>query len=580
MMRMKGIRSKIFTAMILVTLLPLGIASSIIGYQISNDLKEDLQFAKTRTEQDMKGAIDDYIQALNETAYQIYSNPDLIKSLTYHTSYLPNESRTYDTMRDIREFFLSVYNNSRVKDIVGMYLINAEEETVGDFFPSMYPRIKETDIQELLFASRHANHQPILLFNYDSLYGEPIIQYVYPVRSLGEPTGLLVIDMKESYFRRLVEKYNSFYNGSVIMTDKLGKIAYHTHREMGEGNFRPEELPGKPFVIDTEAGKGNWLLYYIFYMDPKVSVVRHWIMIVIALSAVLALVFSYTLSYGITKPIVKMYRKMGLLQRGDYSARVQVSTNDEIGYLGNQFNKMAQTIQQLIDHELKLQLTNQESQIKALQAQISPHFLFNTLQTMSNIAQVNDVPDLKLICQSLSNMYRYNMHIRNEWVQVKDEIMHIRNYLVIINKRYPEGIRVRFQIEPDIRDLSIPKLILQPLVENAVEHGLIPKLQGKKLLKIHAGIHEEQQRLYISVLDNGVGLDGEPLEKLQRSLSEDYGLNAPGDESIGMLNVHTRIRLICGEPYGLKVYSKKGKGTCIMLELPLKADSEEKEAIS
>ncbi|MEF2966248.1 sensor histidine kinase [Paenibacillus sp. M1] len=571
-MKFTRIRTKIFAAMIAVILLPLGIASMIIWYQISDGLKEDLRFAETRTEQDLKGAIDEYILALNETAYQIYSNPDLIKSLTHHTSYSPDESRTYDTVRDMREFFLSVYNKSRVKDIVGMYLINAEQEAAGDFFPSLSPRLSDEYIRQLLLESKRVDSRPTFLFTYDSMYGEPVIQYLYPVKSLGVPTGLLVIDMKESYFRQLVEKYNSFYNGSVIITEKSGAVVYHTDREAGQGSFSPANLPGKPFVIETDIGGGNWLLYYVFYEDPEVSVVRLWIIIAIALSAVLALVASYTLSYSITKPIVRMYRKMGLIQRGDYSVRVQANTNDEIGFLGNQFNKMVETMQQLIDHELKLQLTNQESQIKALQAQISPHFLFNTLQTMSNIAQVNNVPDLKLICQSLSDMYRYNMHIRNEWVQLKDEILHIRNYMVIINKRYPESIRIRFQVDPAIRSLAIPKLILQPMVENAVEHGLIPKLDGKKLIKIHAAIDAEQDRLYISVLDNGIGMDKERLEGTRQSLAEEAGINSKDkeDSSIGMINVHTRIRLICGEPYGLNVYSKNGKGTCIRFVLPMK----------
>ncbi|MNJ40587.1 putative sensor-like histidine kinase [compost metagenome] len=166
-------------------------------------------------------------------------------------------------------------------------------------------------------------------------------------------------------------------------------------------------------------------------------------------------------------------------------------------------------------------------------------------------------------------MYRYNMNIRNEWVQVKDEIMHIRNYMVIINKRYPEGIRIRFQMDADTRNLFIPKLILQPIVENAVEHGLIPLLRGKKLLKISAKVDEELGRLYIYVLDNGVGLNKEQLENVEQSLNGETTQGGKEEGSIGLVNVHTRIRLICGEHFGLHIHSKRGKGTCTVLELPL-----------
>ncbi|WP_307402610.1 cache domain-containing sensor histidine kinase [Paenibacillus anaericanus] len=568
-MKFKGIRVKIFRSMIIVVILPLSITSAIIAYQISRDMKEDIQFAKTRTEQGMKDTMEQYFQSLYETAYQIYSNPDLIQSLTNNTAYLPNESRTYDNVRDIKEFFLSVYNNSRVKDIVGMYLINVDDEAVGNFFPSLYPRLTSEYIQNLLLESKESEGEPTILLNYNSMYSEPVIQYLYPVNSMGKRTGLLVIDMRESYFRELIEKYNDFYNGSIALTNQSGEIAYHTDFTKVGSIYSAEELQGDPIILEVPLGTEGWTLHYNFYADPEVILFRNGVIGVLILSGVLVLVFSYSLSYSMTKPIVSMYRKMGRIQIGDYSVRIDTVTNDEIGYLGKQFNKMVDTIQQLIDHELKLQLTNQESQIKALQAQISPHFLFNTLQTMSSIAQVNDVPDLKLICQSLSNMYRYNMNIRNEWVQVKDELMHIRNYMVIINKRYPESIRIRFQMDSSTRNLSIPKLILQPIVENSVEHGLIPLLQGKKLLKIFAKVNREDGILYLYVLDNGVGLTTEQLENVQFSLGRE-NLFERANSSIGLHNVHSRIQLICGVLYGIRVYSKNGKGTCIELSLPLK----------
>ena len=236
---------------------------------------------------------------------------------------------------------------------------------------------------------------------------------------------------------------------------------------------------------------------------------------------------------------------------------------------------MAETIQSSSRHDLKLQLMNQQTQIKALQAQISPHFLFNTLQMMAGIAEVNKVPDMKLICQSLSNMYRYNMNIENEWVRLQDEIMHIRNYLVIINKRYAGMIRFRLDIEPAAYQWRIPKLILQPIVENAVEHGLIPGRCSRKLLKISVRVDREAEALMIRVLDNGAGmadpetfnLDARMLESLQVKSEEEA-------HPIGLSNVHARIRLICGKPYGIQLLSRKGAGTCVSFTLPLKEANE------
>ncbi|MBD3919963.1 histidine kinase [Paenibacillus sp. PR3] len=570
------IRMKIFLALILTTALPLAITSGIILYQVSQDMKKDSDFARSRIELDLKQRINEYSLALNETAYQIYSNSDLIESIALKKEFL-SDSRTYDTVRDIHEYFLSVYNQSRVKDILGMYLIRNDEEVLGNFFPKLYPDMDAAYYRSLLLISKQAGDKPKTLIRYTSLYNEPIIQYLYPVRYRGKPSGLLVIDMKEQSFRNLIETYNFLYKGEFIVADASGYAVYHTDHEKAGLKYDIPIGTRSHKQVTTELGDSDWKLSYTFERDPQQMLYRNVAILTLIGTAFLAIAISLWLSYSMTKPIIHMHRKMVRIQIGDYDARVDVMTGDEIGYLGHQFNRMAEQIQQLIEHDLKLQLTNQETQIKALQAQISPHFLFNTLQMMAGIAEVKNVPDLKLICRSLSNMYRYNMNIQNEWVSVRDEIMHIRNYLVIINKRFQGNIHTRIVVPPEIANIQIPKLILQPIVENAVEHGLIPSHNERQLLKLSARIDQEEGALYIDVLDNGVGM-GE-LEK--RGLSDLLGpqlhLQQPAqtdrkdrESSIGLVNVHSRIRLICGDDYGISIRSKKGTGTCVIFRLPWK----------
>ncbi|PWW07249.1 sensor histidine kinase YesM [Paenibacillus cellulosilyticus] len=572
----KRIRMKIFLALMLTTALPLAITSGIILYQVSQDMKKDTDFARSRVELDLKQRINEYSLALNETAYQIYSNSDLIESIALKKEFL-SDSRTYDSVRDIHEYFLSVYNQSRVKDILGMYLIRSDEEVLGNFFPKLYPDMDTAYYRSLLLLSKQAGDKPKTLIRYTSLYNEPIIQYLYPVRYRGKPSGLLVIDMKEQSFRNLVEAYNNLYKGEFVVTDASGYAVYHTDPEKTGVKYDIQTGVRSNKQVATDLGDSDWKLSYSFERNPQQMLYRNVAILTIIGTAILAIAISLWLSYSMTKPIIHMHRKMVRIQIGDYDARVDVMTSDEIGYLGHQFNRMAEKIQQLIEHDLKLQLTNQETQIKALQAQISPHFLFNTLQMMAGIAEVKNVPDLKLICRSLSNMYRYNMNIQNEWVPVRDEIMHIRNYLVIINKRFQGNIHTRIIVSPEIATIPIPKLILQPIVENAVEHGLIPCHNERQLLKLSARIDRDEGALYIYVLDNGVGM-GE-LEK--RGLSDLLGpqsqlqLQQPAqsdrkESSIGLVNVHSRIRLICGEDYGISIRSKKGTGTCVIFRLPWK----------
>ena len=232
-------------------------------------------------------------------------------------------------------------------------------------------------------------------------------------------------------------------------------------------------------LIRLNLSKHDWKLLYVYTVNPSLILFRDVAIAVIIIAIVLMVAFSLSLSFGITKPIILLHRNMARIQLGDYTARTEVLSQDEIGFLGNQFNQMAEQIEYLIDHDLKLQLVNKEVQIQALQAQISPHFLHNTLQTMSNIAVIHNAPEVKIICKSLSNMYRYNMNIDEEWVLLKDEIRHIRNYLYIINKRYPEILKIHLRVDSEMQQLKVPKLILQPIIENAIDHGLIPSRRAK-----------------------------------------------------------------------------------------------------
>ena len=204
---------------------------------------------------------------------------------------------------------------------------------------------------------------------------------------------------------------------------------------------------------------------------------------------------------------------------------------------------------------------NKEVQIKALQAQISPHFLHNTLQTMSSIAMIQNAPDVKIICQCLSNMYRYNMNIEEEWVTLREEIRHIRNYLYIINKRYPEILRIYIRLEESMQTVYVPKLILQPIIENAIDHGLIPSRKSKKILKVYVRQDHNENKLRIYIVDNGAGMPPSVKDLLNKA-----------SQSIGLHNVQTRLKLLCGKDFGLRLLSKEGKGTIVVIELPLREE--------
>ncbi|QGQ94451.1 HAMP domain-containing protein [Paenibacillus psychroresistens] len=576
-MKIKRIRMKLLLAMLLTTIIPLSITAGIILYQVSQNMDENNRLAKDRTEQDMKGRIEEYGKDLFDSAYSVYYNMSLLESLANDKDYVPSDTNTYDTAHDMRELLYGIYLKSRLKDITGVYLVNSQDEMVGSFFLNSllnYSVLNKTNLESLRKDLDHAKDpmNPLTVFHYKSIYGEPSLQYLFPLQFKEKRIGILVIDVKETYFRNMVEKYNQFYKGQIRITDRSKQIVYHTDPTLINTPLTTNSSR-HTITIEVPIELSDWTLSYVYQVNPQLILFQRVAVGMICLAFLLALLISLYLSYGITKPIVSLHHNMRLIQKGDYTARAKVQTLDEIGFLGNQFNSMAETIQQLIEHDLKLQLVNKETHIRALQAQISPHFLHNTLQAMSNIATIRGVPEVKLICECLSNMYRYNMNITDEWVSLKEEVMHVRNYLVIINKRYPEILRIRVRMDSSLTNLIVPKLIIQPIVENAVEHGLISSRLNKKLLKLYFQKDEANQLFIIHILDNGTGITDEDQFEINHKLQMDANLARQGkqsDDSIGMYNVQTRIHLLCGLDYGLSVQSKRNKGTHIQIKLPLK----------
>ncbi|UOQ44055.1 sensor histidine kinase [Halobacillus salinarum] len=569
-MRFNKIRVKIFLAMLLSTCIPLIITSGIISYQISDSIKKDNQLANLSVERDLKGHISDYYQSLNETAYSIYYNNELLQSLRNGKDYQPNNSYYYDAQKDIQQFFLNVYNSSRVKGILGITLLDKNMHYINSFTPRGLYGLNNQYLENVKKSIKDKDFsEPIIHIKYENIYKRPMLQYIFPVSYMGNRIGALVIDIEESYFRNMVENYNVFYNGEISLT-RAHTIIYHTDRSL-VGKKMSNDLRSKDMNYINSSITPGLNLRYQYQTDPKHIFFRKIVIIIVVLAFLVTVTISFLLSFTITNPIIKLHKKMANLQKGDFETRVEVHSKDEIGDLEMQFNNMASRIQQLIEHDFKLQLTNKETQIRALQAQISPHFLYNTLQTMSNIATMNNSPEIKIMCQSLGNMYRYNMNLQDEFINVRKEVMHIRNYLVIINKRFPELIRVHIKMKPQLNNLLIPKLILQPLVENAIEHGLIPSRRKKKLLKIYLEIDEKNKWLKINILDNGVGISEEKLNEIQNNLQLDG--NKEGN-SIGLYNVHTRVNLLCGKEYGLSIKSKYGAGTLVTIKLPLQRGSE------
>ncbi|RKP57357.1 sensor histidine kinase [Cohnella endophytica] len=281
------------------------------------------------------------------------------------------------------------------------------------------------------------------------------------------------------------------------------------------------------------------------------------------LALIIALIISNYVSKRIIKPLRTLQEKMKKVQSGDFNIQLDVQSTDEVGQLTRSFNRMTEEIHTLVNNVYKSEITRKEAQLKALHSQINPHFLYNTLDSMNAIAVIEEVPLLSRMAKMLSEMFRYSISAGEQVVPMRDELKQIVRYVEIQQIRYDDKFSLLVSIPDRLLDYRIPKLIIQPIVENAIYHGL-EMIPGEGRIEISGC--EKDAYMIIEVSDNGQGISPADLAAIQLHLQlRDTGSLT---EHIGLANVQERIELHYGTDYGISLNSEPGKGTKVTYKLP------------
>jgi two-component system sensor histidine kinase YesM len=250
---------------------------------------------------------------------------------------------------------------------------------------------------------------------------------------------------------------------------------------------------------------------------------------------------------------------MELVQHGDLNARVRIENNDELGKLGKSFNSMTERIDHLLKRIIVEQEEKRRSELNALKAQIKPHFLYNTLDSIIWMAECNQTEEVVEMTSALSKMLRASIIRSQQAVTLKLELQNAENYLKIQKFRYSNKLEYEIDVPEYLYNKEVVHLVLQPLVENAIYHGIKDKPEGGKIT-INAS--ESDELIYINVIDNGAGI---PKEKIHTLLENEN--NSGSERGIGLYNVNQRIKLIYGDQCGLKIQSSEGIGTTVTIIL-------------
>ncbi len=321
----------------------------------------------------------------------------------------------------------------------------------------------------------------------------------------------------------------------------------------------------------------NYVLYEVRRTEDQYQLMREsyvrWqiLSLILIFGAVgFSVVAAWSLSKSIYTPIKKLHDVTTTITKNDLQTLMTSDNVDEITELGMSFNIMIGKIKELLDSKIKEQGELKKAELRALQAQINPHFLYNTLDTIIWMAESKQTDQVVEIVSALSNFFRISLSKGMDWITIGEEVERIRNYLTIQKMRYRDILDYKIDINRDVTENTILKLILQPLVENALYHGIKNKRQGGTI-SIRAR-RKGADEIEIEVEDDGIGFTPEKLAQLRSELEDDSG-DIKLESGFGIGNVNKRIRLYYGKPYGLSVQSEYTTGTCVTLVIPAKVET-------
>ena len=393
------------------------------------------------------------------------------------------------------------------------------------------------------------------------------------------PVGYMVCDVDPKGLESLMHKYRYADEQAVwlqpqgrrfiasMLPDSVETVSLmeSLSRRAQEGDVLPDQHDSHS-LYSAPVRKYGLTLYSLIpssALNTNQAMLLSSTILVFVLVLVLFVVLFIFISRGLTRPLDQMADTMNRIRQGETQLRLPEMRQDELNKLGNTFNSMLDRIEELIAREYQTAIQLNDTKYKALQTQVNPHFLYNTLDTMSAIAMLHDCQIVSTLCHALSDLFRYSLRMDEPLASISDELKHLKNYMFVMNVRMNDSIHLTIDIPADVLKMRVPRLSLQPLVENAISHGLRNK-RGEKNIGIRA--HKTDAEILLIIEDNGVGMSEEMLEKV-RTMDSEQALST--GTSIGLINIAARLKLLFGREYGLEVESGEQEGTTVTLHIPL-----------
>lgn len=582
------IRTKLLLSYFILIFIPLGILAAISYVSVSNVLESQIRRSSSQSFDQAYNFLNFQVKSMINSSDIVYFNTDVQAVLTKSRASYENDlvQQNIDVIH-LDEFF-NGFKNTEVIYRVAIYVpgwMTYSEQNVN--FINMDTFMSSAVYQKLMLSKNKVYWLPPESIRNDISYLSPVsaISLLRKIRNsdrINDFIGIIKVSVLESNIKDIIIKASTTQEGVVYLQNSENAIISCSSNE----NLKNLELESNN--ITSLAGKAiSWETVTIglnrFAITSKVventdwtmisaipyseilaqgNKIRNLLLILLLVIGVIAYGLATIISTSTVKRIKLLMKNMEKVQQGELDFNISSESNDEIGKLINSFNYMVTRIKMLIAEQYQSGKEIKNAELKALQAQINPHFLYNTLDLINWKAIDNDVPEIALIAHSLAKFYKLSLNKGREFVSIEDEVDHIKNYVRIQNMRFDNRINLVVNIDPFIRQYRILKIILQPIVENSILHGILEN-RNKQEGVITISSHLENNTLVLIVEDNGIGMT---MEKAQEILTTDSIADTHG---YGVQNVNQRIKLYYGQQYGLSYWSSPGEGTKVEITIPV-----------
>lgn len=505
------------------------------------------------------------VNSIEDISFYIAGNLTIQKIMKLENESLNTKKEQLDIYYEIRRV-LSYYTMLR-EEIISVSIFSNDGEVYR------YSKNKLYQYDEKIFELSGDNENTWLFYDGKILLIHPI--NLFPSREL---VGKIVMEIDDSVFYDIIKDIE-YVGGSAVIIGQQNRIVSNKDSSMVGERLSKDynkiqgienkiisgvKIEEKKYVVCISKPITNgWKMVLSIpssYFEKNLRTMKKWNTMIVLIIGSLSILLIILMSRSITRPLKELSRAMEAVGQGEFNTNYIVNGEDEIALLGKTFNQMVVDMRNLISTVYEQRMLKQNAEIKSLQMQINPHFLYNTLETINWLARLQGIDEVGDLTVALSSLMRYSLS-KKEFVTIEEEINNLKDYVEIQNVRYGDKVTIEFQIEEESKHCCIPKLLIQPILENAIIHGAEEKIGS---CQIQVRVYTQEEELFVVVEDNGVGMTQSAMEKILEVGSEQIKKE---HTSIGLMNVNKRIQMVFGESYGIQIRSILGEGTCVVLRM-------------